>query len=138
MDRSLPLLSLVLPALLSCGDATGPFQFTHVAAHQAWFATVNALAAPFWSFDVDYRVIPWTTFTEPEVARVGVSEDEDGLDKVQAFAKEHRVTMSPIRTPSRRCWKSTISAWRSNRSACRTSTKPRSPKSFVFKPFNAA
>lgn len=70
------LLRTNVPNVLVCGDATGPFQFTHVAAHQAWFATVNALAAPFWSFPVDYRVIPWATFTEPEVARVGLSEDE--------------------------------------------------------------
>ncbi|MDX2299890.1 MAG: FAD-dependent oxidoreductase [Xanthomonadaceae bacterium] len=59
-----------------CGDATGPFQFTHVAAHQAWYAAVNALLAPWWSFKADYRVIPWATFTDPEVARVGLSEDE--------------------------------------------------------------
>ncbi len=64
------------PNILVCGDATGPFQFTHVAAHQAWYAAVNALLAPFWSFAVDYRVIPWATFTDPEVARVGLSEDE--------------------------------------------------------------
>jgi hypothetical protein len=54
----------------------GPYQFTHVAAHQAWYAAVNGLLAPFWSFRADYRVIPWATFTEPEVARVGLSEDE--------------------------------------------------------------
>ncbi len=70
------LLCTNFPNIHVCGDATGPFQFTHVAAHQAWYAAVNALLAPFWSFDVDYRVIPWATFTEPEVARVGLSEDE--------------------------------------------------------------
>jgi pyruvate/2-oxoglutarate dehydrogenase complex dihydrolipoamide dehydrogenase (E3) component/uncharacterized membrane protein YdjX (TVP38/TMEM64 family) len=70
------LLRTNFPNIHVCGDATGPFQFTHVASHQAWFATVNALLAPFWSFDVDYRVIPWATFTDPEVARVGLSEDE--------------------------------------------------------------
>ncbi len=70
------LMRTSVPNIFVCGDATGPFQFTHVAAHQAWFATVNALLAPFWSFPVDYRVIPWATFTEPEVARVGLSEDE--------------------------------------------------------------
>jgi pyruvate/2-oxoglutarate dehydrogenase complex dihydrolipoamide dehydrogenase (E3) component/uncharacterized membrane protein YdjX (TVP38/TMEM64 family) len=64
------------PNIFVCGDVTGPFQFTHVAAHQAWYAAVNALLAPFWSFQVDYRVIPWATFTDPEVARVGLSEDE--------------------------------------------------------------
>lgn len=70
------LLRTNLPNIHVCGDVTGPFQFTHVAAHQAWFASVNALLAPFWSFEVDYRVIPWATFTDPEVARVGLSEDE--------------------------------------------------------------
>jgi pyruvate/2-oxoglutarate dehydrogenase complex dihydrolipoamide dehydrogenase (E3) component/uncharacterized membrane protein YdjX (TVP38/TMEM64 family) len=64
------------PNILVAGDVTGPFQFTHVAAHQAWFASLNGLLAPFWSFKVDYRVIAWATFTDPEVARVGLSEDE--------------------------------------------------------------
>jgi hypothetical protein len=59
-----------------CGDVTGPYQFTHVASHQAWYAAVNGLLAPLWSYRADYRVIPWCTFTEPEVARVGLSEDE--------------------------------------------------------------
>lgn len=64
------------PNVFVCGDCAGPYQFTHTAAHQAWYAAVNALFAPFKSFKVDYRVIPWTTFTEPEVARVGLSETE--------------------------------------------------------------
>jgi len=64
------------PNIYVCGDAAGPYQFTHVAAHQAWSAAVNALISPFWSFKTDYRVIPWVTFTDPEVARVGLSEDE--------------------------------------------------------------
>jgi len=71
-----PFLRTNFPNILVCGDVAGPYQFTHVAAHQAWFASVNALLAPFWSFRVDYRVIPWATFTEPEVARVGLSETE--------------------------------------------------------------
>ncbi len=70
------LMRTTFPNVFVCGDAAGPFQFTHVAAHQAWYASVNAILAPFWSFRVDYRVIPWATFTEPEVARVGLSEDE--------------------------------------------------------------
>lgn len=70
------LLATNFPNIFVCGDVTGPHQFTHFAAHQAWFASINALLAPFWSFPVDYRVIPWATFTEPEVARVGLSEDE--------------------------------------------------------------
>ncbi len=64
------------PNLYVCGDVAGPYQFTHVAAHQAWYAAVNALFAPFWTFKADYRVIPWCTFTDPEVARVGLSESE--------------------------------------------------------------
>jgi pyruvate/2-oxoglutarate dehydrogenase complex dihydrolipoamide dehydrogenase (E3) component len=70
------LMRTSLPNILVCGDVTGPFQFTHVAAHQAWYAAVNALFGPFWTFKVDYRVIPWCTFTDPEVARVGLSETE--------------------------------------------------------------
>src|SRR5690606_36560434 len=59
-----------------CGDAAGPFQFTHTAAHQAWYASVNALFGVFRKFRADYRVIPWATFTDPEVARVGLNEQE--------------------------------------------------------------
>ncbi|MFZ2235429.1 MAG: FAD-dependent oxidoreductase, partial [Dokdonella sp.] len=70
------MLQTNFPNIFVAGDAVGPYQFTHVASHQAWYASINALAAPFWSFNVDYRVIPWATFTEPEVARVGLSEDE--------------------------------------------------------------
>ena len=62
--------------IYACGDVAGPYQFTHVAAHQAWFASVNALFGRFWKFKVDYSVIPWATFTEPEVARVGLNEQE--------------------------------------------------------------
>ncbi len=71
-----PLLRTNFPNIAVCGDVTGPYQFTHVAAHQAWYAAVNQLLAPFWSFKADYRVIPWATFTEPQVARVGLSETE--------------------------------------------------------------
>lgn len=64
------------PNILAAGDVAGPYQFTHVASHQAWFASVNALFGSFWRFKADYRVIPWATFTDPEVARVGLSESE--------------------------------------------------------------
>lgn len=64
------------PNILACGDVAGPYQFTHTAAHQAWYASVNALFGRFKKFKVDYRVIPWATFTDPEVARVGLSEQE--------------------------------------------------------------
>ncbi|MFU8831951.1 MAG: FAD-dependent oxidoreductase [Wenzhouxiangella sp.] len=71
-----PFQRTSFPNIYVCGDAAGPYQFTHVAAHQAWSAAVNALISPLWSFRTDYRVIPWVTFTDPEVARVGLSEDE--------------------------------------------------------------
>ena len=64
------------PNIYAAGDVAGPFQFTHTAAHQAWYASVNALFAPWRRFRVDYSVIPWATFIEPEVARVGINEQE--------------------------------------------------------------
>ena len=64
------------PNIYACGDVAGPFQFTHTAAHQAWYASVNALFSPFKRFKVDYSVIPWATFIDPEVARVGLNELE--------------------------------------------------------------
>ena len=64
------------PNILACGDVAGPYQFTHTASHMAWFASVNALFGRFRKFRVDYTVVPWATFTEPEVARVGVNEQE--------------------------------------------------------------
>lgn len=62
--------------IYAVGDVAGPYQFTHTASHMAWFAAVNALFGTFWKFAVDYSVIPWCTFTSPEVARVGISETE--------------------------------------------------------------
>ena len=64
------------PNIYACGDVAGPYQFTHTASHQAWYASVNALFGKLKTFRVDYRVIPWATFTDPEVARVGLSESE--------------------------------------------------------------
>ncbi len=64
------------PNIYAAGDVAGPFQFTHTAAHQAWFATVNALFDPLKKFKADYSVIPWATFVDPEVARVGLNEQE--------------------------------------------------------------
>ena len=62
------------PNIYGCGDVAGPYEFTHTAAHQAWYASVNSLFGMFKRFRVDYSVIPWCTFTEPEVARVGLNE----------------------------------------------------------------
>lgn len=64
------------PNIYACGDVAGPYQFTHVAAHQAWYAAVNALFGQIKKFKTDYSVIPWSTFTDPEVARVGLNEQE--------------------------------------------------------------
>ena len=69
-------LQTIYPNITACGDVAGPYQFTHTAAHQAWYAAVNALFGGLRRFRADYRVIPWATFTEPEVARVGINEQE--------------------------------------------------------------
>ena len=69
-------LETLYPNIYAAGDVAGPYQFTHTAAHQAWYAAVNALFGQFKKFRVDYRVIPWTTFIDPEVARVGINEQE--------------------------------------------------------------
>ncbi|MDP4547967.1 FAD-dependent oxidoreductase [Marinobacter sp. MDS2] len=76
-------MSVRFPNIYACGDVAGPYQFTHAAAHQAWYAAVNGLFGQFKRFRVDYRVMPWVTFTSPEVARVGLSEAEakaQGID----------------------------------------------------------
>ncbi len=99
-----PLLRTNFPNIFAVGDVAGPYQFTHTASHMAWYAAVNALFAGFKSFKVDYSVIPWATFTDPEVARVGLSEDEakaqeipyevtryglDDLDRAIADSEDH-------------------------------------------------
>ena len=69
-------LETIYPNIFAAGDVAGPFQFTHTAAHQAWYAAVNALFGTFKKFKVDYSVIPAATFIDPEVARVGLNETE--------------------------------------------------------------
>ena len=69
-------LQTLYPNIYACGDVAGPYQFTHTAAHQAWYASVNALFGDLKKFKADYSVIPWATFTDPEVARVGLNETE--------------------------------------------------------------
>ena len=69
-------LQTTYPNILACGDVAGPYQFTHVAAHQAWYAAVNGLFGMLRRFKADYRVIPWCTFVDPEVARVGLNVQE--------------------------------------------------------------
>ena len=97
-------LQTSIPNIYACGDVAGPYQFTHTAAHQAWYASVNALFGKFKKFKVDYSVIPWATFTDPEVARVGLNELEakekgityevthygiDDLDRAIAESEDH-------------------------------------------------
>ncbi len=92
------------PNIFCAGDVAGPYQFTHTAAHQAWYASVNALFGRFKSFRADYRIIPWATYTDPEVARVGLNELEaketstdyevttygiDDLDRAIADSEDH-------------------------------------------------
>ncbi len=101
-----PFLQTNYPNIYACGDVAGPYQFTHVAAHQAWYAAVNTLFSPFKKFRVDYSVIPWATYTDPEVARVGLNELEakeqgiayevtqygiDDLDRAIADSEDHGV-----------------------------------------------
>ncbi len=69
-------LRTTVPTIFACGDIVGPYMFTHMASHQAWYAAVNALFGRFRKFKVDYSVVPWATFTDPEVARVGLNETE--------------------------------------------------------------
>jgi len=64
------------PNIFCCGDVHGQYQFTHTAAHESWYAAINALFGSFKKFAVDYSVIPWATYTDPEVARVGLNEQE--------------------------------------------------------------
>jgi pyruvate/2-oxoglutarate dehydrogenase complex dihydrolipoamide dehydrogenase (E3) component/uncharacterized membrane protein YdjX (TVP38/TMEM64 family) len=99
-------LQTIYPNIFACGDVAGPFQFTHTASHPAWSATVNALFGSLRKFRADYSVIPWATFTEPEVARVGLNETEakekgipyelttfpiDDLDRAIADSEAHGV-----------------------------------------------
>ncbi|MGO4999194.1 FAD-dependent oxidoreductase [Oceanisphaera sp. W20_SRM_FM3] len=69
-------LETLYPNIYAAGDVAGPYQFTHTAAHMAWYASVNALFGQFKRFKVDYSIVPWCTFVDPEVARVGLNEQE--------------------------------------------------------------
>jgi dihydrolipoamide dehydrogenase len=99
-----PFLRTNIPTIFCAGDVAGPYQFTHTAGHQAWYAAVNALFGDFKKFKVDYRAVPWATFTDPEVARVGLNEQEaraqgikyevtrydlDDLDRAIADSEDH-------------------------------------------------
>ena len=71
------------PNIYVCGDVAGPIQLTHMASHQAWYASVNALFSPFKKFKTDYRVVPSVVFTEPEVAQVGLTAVEAKSKKIK-------------------------------------------------------
>jgi pyruvate/2-oxoglutarate dehydrogenase complex dihydrolipoamide dehydrogenase (E3) component/uncharacterized membrane protein YdjX (TVP38/TMEM64 family) len=75
-------LETIYPNIFAAGDVAGPYQFTHTAAHMAWFCAVNALFGKFKKFKVDYSVVPWCTFTDPEIARVGINEQEAKEKKI--------------------------------------------------------
>ena len=90
-------LQTIYPNIFAAGDVAGPYQFTHVAAHQAWYAAVNALFGDFKKFKADYSVIPWATFIDPEVARVGLNE-QDAKEKGIAY----EVTQVRYRRPGPR------------------------------------
>lgn len=75
-------LATRFPNIYAVGDVTGPYQLTHAASHQAWYAAVNALFGPFKRFRVDYRALPHAIFTDPEIARVGLSETEAQAQKI--------------------------------------------------------
>ena len=79
------------PNIYACGDVAGPYQFTHTASHMAWYCAVNALFGRFRKFRVDYSVIPWATFTDPVVARVGVNETEAREKKIDHEVHVYRL-----------------------------------------------
>lgn len=81
-------LETLFPNIYAAGDVAGPYQFTHVAAHQAWYASINALFGQFKRFKADYRVIPRVTFVDPEIASVGLTEQEAQAQQI-AYELSH-------------------------------------------------
>ncbi|MGE3348462.1 MAG: FAD-dependent oxidoreductase [Ramlibacter sp.] len=84
-------LQTLYPNIYAAGDVAGPFQFTHTASHQAWYAAVNALFGEFKKFKADYSVIPWATFIDPEVARVGLNEQEAKEKKIEVEVTRYMI-----------------------------------------------
>ncbi len=95
-----------IPNIFCAGDVAGPYQFTHTAGHQAWYASVNALFGDFKKFPVDYRVIPWATFTDPEVARVGLNETEARQQNIA-----HEVTLFELAELDRAIAEGEVHGW---------------------------
>ena len=94
-DRTLQVNGLMqtnFPNIYACGDVAGPYQFTHVASHQAWYAAVNALFDPFKTFRADYSVIPWVTYTTPEIANVGLTEQAAEQQSIAFEAVEYDIS----------------------------------------------
>jgi len=77
-------LQATYPNIYACGDVAGPYQLTHAAGHQGWYCAMNALFGRFWKFRVDYSVMPWAVFTDPEVAHVGITADEAREQNIDA------------------------------------------------------
>ncbi|MBE0575656.1 MAG: FAD-dependent oxidoreductase [Desulfuromonadales bacterium] len=101
-----PFLRTNFPNIFCAGDVAGPYQFTHTAGHQAWYAAVNALFGDFKKFRVDYRVIPWCTFTDPEVARVGLNEVDARQQNI-----DHEVTVFQLAELDRAIAESETHGW---------------------------
>ncbi|MDT8443542.1 MAG: FAD-dependent oxidoreductase [Desulfuromonadales bacterium] len=101
-----PFLRTNFPNIFCAGDVAGPYQFTHTAGHQAWYASVNALFGDFKKFRVDYRVIPWATFTDPEVARVGLNETDARQQNI-----DHEVTVFELAELDRAIAESETHGW---------------------------
>ncbi|MBC7742010.1 MAG: FAD-dependent oxidoreductase [Bdellovibrionaceae bacterium] len=72
-----------IPNIYACGDVVGPYQFTHAASHQAWFTSVNSLFSPFKKFKINYDHLPWSTFTHPEISRIGLNEADAKEKKIE-------------------------------------------------------
>ncbi len=101
-----PFLRTNFPNIFCAGDVAGPYQFTHTAGHQAWYAAVNALFGDFKKFRADYRVIPWCTFTDPEVARVGLNEADARQQNI-----DHEVTVFQLAELDRAIAESETHGW---------------------------
>ena len=80
-----------VPNIYACGDVTSPYQFTHMAAHNAWYCAVNSLFSPLKKFKIDLSVVPWCTYTDPEIARVGLNEKD-----AKAANIDYEVSVYPI------------------------------------------
>lgn len=94
-DRTVQVNGLMqtnFPNIYACGDVAGPYQFTHVASHQAWYAAVNALFDPFKTFRADYSVIPWVTYTTPEIANVGLTEQAAEQQNIEYEVVEYDIS----------------------------------------------